>query len=100
MFGDLLPQAGKRGAERRHPFVLRLIADHPPGAMVAVLLAAPTVAARGLYVAARGRTDPDVGPGWRNDQRPNAPQLGGVSDRNAIRTHVAKPPPCAQATDP
>src|SRR5437588_6661639 len=36
------------------------------------------------------RTDPDVGPGGRNDQRADAAQLAGLSNRPAVGPQVAK----------
>ena len=60
---------GQRLAEVEHAFVLRAVAHLAPARMVAVLLAAPVVAAGRLDVAVGVGADPDIGPGRRDRQR-------------------------------
>jgi hypothetical protein len=57
--------------------------------VVTVLLAAAGIAPGGLDMAARVRVDPDISPGRRNDQSPDAPKVLRVADDRPIRAPEA-----------
>jgi hypothetical protein len=69
--------------------------------MVAILFAPASVAAGCLQVAAGIWVDPDVAPGRRDNDGPDASQLVGILDRRAVRIEIAptssdSPPPYAR----
>ena len=61
-------QLGEGLAEGRQAVILGGVAYGTPARMVAVLLAAPSVASRRLEVSIGPRTDPHVSPGRWNDE--------------------------------
>ena len=65
----------QRAAEREHAVELVRVAHARASAVVAVLLAAAGVAPGRLQVALARRADPDVGPGRRDRQHAQPPQL-------------------------
>src|SRR5206468_8658937 len=79
-------------AEGEQALVLRLVADLLPLRVVAVLLAPARVAAGRLDVAARMRADPDVGPGRRDRERPDARDRLAVADQLAVGIEVGERP--------
>src|SRR6185437_12187917 len=79
--------------------VFRLVAHAAPARMIAVLLAAPGVAADSLNVAIRIRTDPDIGPGRRHRQRLDAPQDRAVADEMAGGVAIGEAGPGATPRD-
>jgi hypothetical protein len=76
---------GQGVAKAEHALVLDVVAHLAPARMVAVLLAAPRIAARRLHVAVRARTDPHIGPGGRNGQCLDARQDVVVAHGLAVR---------------
>src|SRR5262245_55394332 len=90
----------KRLRERDQVVVLRFVSYLPPARVVAVLLAAFSVAAGGLDVAARRWTDPDIGPGRRDRERLDAAQIFDISDNVTVGSDVAEVLPGALPTDP
>ena len=94
---DALADGGQRLAEVEHAFVLRAVAHLAPARMVAVLLAAPVVAAGRLDVAFGVGADPDIGIGRRDRQRFDAGQrflvLHGGAVGIAEAEALARPAP-------
>ena len=91
---DIRQRAGEVGKVR----ILHLVAALRPARVVAVLLAAPLVAARRLDVAIRVAAYPHIGPGGRNDQRLDARQRLFVDDRLSVRAGERKS--CAGSSAP
>jgi hypothetical protein len=98
--GGACPQCRQRGSELDHAPVLRLVAHSTPARMVTVLLASARIAAGGLQVSERVRTDPDVAPGRRDRERFDAVQLALVAQRRAGCGDVAEAFACALTSDP
>ena len=90
---DLVPQRRQDAAEGGHAGELGLRPGGAPQRVVAVLLAAPLVAAGGLDVAARGPADPDVGVGRRDDQGADAVEGPWVGDRAALCVDIVEAGP-------
>jgi hypothetical protein len=82
--------ARKRPRERDHPVELRRVADLVPSRLVAVLLAASRVAAHRLDVTVGHRANPDLAPGGRNGQLPDAGQRGKVAQSVAVRVEIGE----------
>lgn len=61
-----------------------------PLRVIAVLLPAPGIAARGLQVAGRVRADPNIPVRWRNRQPANARKLAVVGDLSPIWTYIGE----------
>ena len=79
--------ARQRFGEGDHPLELGRHRGGRDTGVIAVLLAAASIAARGLEVAVRPRTDPDIGPGrWDGESR-DAPASVRIADRRPV--HVA-----------
>ena len=97
---DPFAEPGERPAEVDHPAVLRLVPNLAPARVVAVLLAAPRVAAGGLDVAARARADPDVGPGRRDGERADPVQALLLADGLAFGRVIGEALPGSLAADP
>lgn len=81
---NALADGGQGLAEIQHTLVLRTVAYFPPALMVAVLLAAPVVAAGRLDVALGVGADPDVGIGRRDRERLDAAQRLLVLDGRSV----------------
>ena len=62
------PYRWKDLCEADQAVVLRLVANFAPAGMISILLPSARVAARCLKMTSRIGTDPDVFPGWRNDE--------------------------------
>ncbi len=90
----------QRAAEHQHAVELVRVAHRAPAAVVAVLLAAAGVAPGRLEMALALRADPDVGPGRRDRQHAQPPQLVRVLDRAALRVAVAEAAARAPPRDP
>lgn len=71
-------------------FVLILVPHLAPTRIVAVLLTAASVAARGLQMAVGERADPDIFPGRRNSDAPDAAQRLPIANAFAVRAYVAE----------
>ena len=71
-FGEIARHATakqrQRCREAGQPVVLRFVAHLAPSRVIAILLASFGVASRGLEMAGRAGTDPDVSPGRRNGE--------------------------------
>ncbi|MNE09113.1 hypothetical protein D3C80_1017810 [compost metagenome] len=101
---DLVPAGAAQGQVMLHPLAqarqlagevgqaVELVAGGVtrPVGMIAVLLAASRIAARGLDMAVRARTDPDVLPGGRNGEGADAVQRSCVADRQAGAVAIRK----------
>src|SRR5690242_12492137 len=61
--------------------------------MITVLLSSPAVAACGLQVAVRRRTNPNVGPSRRNYELLNSCNGCPIANRLITRSHVLKSAP-------
>ncbi len=83
-----LAQLGQGLTEGQHPLVLVGVADLPPAGVIAILLAAASIATGGLQVAVGIRTDPYLGIGRRNGQLVDALDLGLVADALAVRCEI------------
>ena len=70
VLAHFLPDGGKRVREGNDMLVLRAFPHLAEARVIAVLLAAFRVPARGLDVAVSERANPDVGPGRRDCQGP------------------------------
>jgi len=81
---DDLADARQRGPEAPDPVVLGLIPLLTPQVVVPVLAASGRVGADGLDMAQRVDADPDVLPGGRDHQRPDAGQRLRVLDHRRI----------------
>src|SRR5690349_10596085 len=97
---DDLADARQHGSEVPDPIVLSLIPLLTPQVVVPVLAASGRVGADGLDVAQRVGADPDVLPGRRDHQRPDAGQRLRVLDHRRIGPQVAEAPAAAPAPDP
>src|SRR5262245_8832075 len=87
---------GKQG----HPRVLRYVADLRPTGTVGVLLASTAVARHSLDVAVRAEADPDVGPGRRDGERPDAAPRPEVSDRRTVGADIPEAAPGPETSEP
>ena len=87
---DPCADARQCAAEGLQPRVLAVAALGAPLRVVAVLLAAARVAARGLDVAARRGRDPDVAPGRRDREPLDAVEPRAIAQRQAARVEEAK----------
>src|SRR5207237_9437165 len=70
--------------EINHSLVLVCVTHFSPARVVAVLLAAASIAASCLDVTVLQRTDPDITPGRRNHYRGDPPERALVADQRAI----------------
>src|SRR5262249_43889696 len=78
MLPHLGPNARERIGEGDQMLVLGAFAQFAETRMIPILLSSPGVSTCGLDVTVRRRADPNVGPGWRNGERLDAPQgFGG-----------------------
>ena len=93
-FGEVLlqgfAQGGQGFAEREQAAVLVLVADLAPAWVIAVLLAAPGVAAGGLEMAVGVGADPDAGVGRGDGQGVDALDFVGVADAVALWVEVGE----------
>src|SRR5690606_14410488 len=87
---DLLADARQAGRELCQLVVFAGIAQRGPVRVVAVLFAAPGVAAGGLQVPVRPRAYPDIRIGGRNGQRVDAPDHVPVDDAPSARVEVVE----------
>ncbi|GAV37054.1 hypothetical protein ROTAS13_04747 [Roseomonas sp. TAS13] len=85
-----LPDLRQAGSELHHVPVFRRIPRFPPSGVVAVLLAAPLIPARGLEMPVRQRADPDVAIGGRNGQRTDAGEFRLVAQRMPVRIAIGE----------
>src|ERR1019366_4840336 len=81
---------GQDFAKQSHALVFVFVAHFAPARMVAALLSAACIAARGLQMAIGARTDPDIRPGGRDDEGFDAAKSLLISDQFALRIEVAK----------
>jgi len=93
------PDGRQRPGEGGETVELRRVAQLAPARVVAVLLAPPRVAARGLDVAARVGGDPDLAPGGRDGQRADARQRARIAKGRAARVAVGEGAAAAEAGD-
>ena len=84
------PQLRQRFAERDHAVEFRVVAQHSPFRVIAVLLAPSRVAPGRLQVPIRVHADPHVLVGGRNGETGNALQRGAIPDRAMIRMAIDK----------
>jgi hypothetical protein len=98
--GNPPPDARQGSRETLRPGVLVVIAAGTELRVVAVLLAAAGVSTGRLEVAGRRGTDPDVGPGRWNRERPDPPQLARIANRVALGRTVGEASPVAFPPDP
>ena len=76
-----------------------LIPNFPPTRVIPILLAASRIAAGGLEMSVRNRTNPNVFPCGRNDKRANPPQGRRIGDCLAVGVCVVKTFPGAMPAD-
>ena len=95
---DAGAEARQHLPEADHPAELDPVAVGRPVGVIAVLLAAPRVAARRLEVPVGSRADPDVLPGRGEHQRLDA-GADGVRHQFPIRLPVREPRPAPRARD-
>ena len=94
------PQLRERFAERDHAVELRVVAQHAPLRVIAVLLAPPRVAAGRLQMSVRVRADPHAFVCGRNGETGNALQRGAVPDGTSVGMAIDKAVARAHADDP
>src|SRR4029450_12423383 len=93
------PDARQGLGEGDHAIELRAVADLAPARVVAILLAPAGIAADGLDVAPGIGADPDVGPGRRDGQRPDAFQGGRIAHRASGGATVTERSPGGDTPD-
>src|SRR5207237_142498 len=81
---------GQRLHEREQPAVLHFIADRRPLRVIAILLAAARIAARGLQMAVRVGAYPDVCPRRWNREGADASERRARADAAAVRADVIR----------
>jgi hypothetical protein len=81
---------GQVPSERQHMMILRAVANFPEARVIAVLLAPLRITARGLKVAKRVGTNPDVGPGWRHCESPDPLKSRLVGDLLSFGVLIAE----------
>ena len=85
---DLGADRRQGAAEGGHAGELGLVARRPPARVIAVLLAAPGVAAGGLDVAERVSANPDLFVGRRNGQFLDPGDHRRIGDQPAVRVDI------------
>jgi hypothetical protein len=75
--------------ERNEAAVFHFVAQLPPSRMIPVLFASAGVAAGGLQVAERMRTDPDIAPGGRDDEGRNSLEDVSLGYATAVGPDIA-----------
>jgi hypothetical protein len=88
MLAHFLPDGGKRIREGNDMPVLRALPHFAEARMIAVLLAALRVPARGLDVAVGKRANPHVGPSRRDCQNPDPFQHVRLGELRAVGARV------------
>ncbi len=97
---DLPPDAGQRRAELCELAELDAVAKRTPLRVIAILLPAARVPARGLEVAAGRRADPDVGPRGRDGEGAHAFEHRGVVHRGTVGVEDPERPSGAAPAEP
>src|SRR5579864_8323268 len=96
MLVRLLPDARQGFSEGQHAVVLDRVANLSPPLVIAILLSSAGVAAGRLDMPSGARADPDVGPGWWDDQALDALQRllipDGLPMGIQVGNRLARPP--------